>query len=90
MGAARDVFFGNRLLIPMDLADRCEAFFKKLFEGQSQFDLALDPGVENSLQREATWGSAVRIAFDEVPALLKDIESEARLVVHGGSLTQRI
>jgi len=82
--AARDALFGGRLLIPSALADRCEDFFKKMFEGQLQLGFAQSPMVQDGTQRKDFWDKAQRIAFEEVPALLKTIESEARVVIHGG------
>jgi hypothetical protein len=84
--AARDALFGGRVLMPSALADRCEDFFKKLFEGQMQLGFARSPMIQDGLQREQFWDRAQKIANEEVPALLKTIESEARVVIHGSDL----
>ncbi len=82
---ARDEFFGRRLLVPSELAVKCDGFFKKLFEGQLQLGFANDPMVIETGQRKQFWDRAATIAHSELPALLGDIEASARAVIHGSS-----
>lgn len=81
--AARDELSESRLLIPSDLAQKCDEFFKSLFEGQSQLAYAQNPIIIDGLQRKEFWDSAQKNAYQEVPTLLLQIEKAARAVIHG-------
>jgi hypothetical protein len=80
--AAYEEFLNGRLFIPSALVQQCEGFFSAVFEGQRDFSLAhipqLDPG-----KRAEFWTSAAKVAHQQVPKILEQIEEAARAVIHG-------
>jgi hypothetical protein len=80
---ARDEFFASRLLLPSDLAAQCDAFFRRLFEGQMQLGFAQNLALTDGTQRAEFWDRARKIAYEDVPKLLESIEAGARNVIHG-------
>ena len=83
IAAARDELSISRLLIPSDLAQRCDEFFKSLFDGQLKLAYAQTPTLIDGMQRKEFWDSAAKNAYQEIPALLQQIEDAARAVIHG-------
>jgi hypothetical protein len=76
----------GHLWISPEIIGLCEKFFNRAGVGYSKFDCAIHIplGTEGELRKEC-WDSAMKIAFEELPKLLQDIESSARKTVHGGS-----
>ncbi len=83
IASAHDELLQSRLLIPPDLARQCDAFFRTLFEGQSNLAYAQHPMVVNALQRAEFWDRAKNTAYNDIPKLLEQIEKAARTVIHG-------
>jgi hypothetical protein len=84
MVAAQEEFLSGRLFIPPSLVQRCDGFFNAVFEGQQDFTLAHDPMMDPS-KRAEFWSSAATVAHQQVPAILAQIENEARALIHGES-----
>jgi len=61
---------------------QCDAFFKKLFEGQAELAFATHPMVWNAMQRASYWDKAKAIAYEQIPQLRREIEKTARSVIH--------
>lgn len=80
--AARDELSAGRLLIPAALADQCDAFFKRLFEGQVELAFATHPMIWDAMQRAGYWDKAKAIAYEQIPQLRREIEKTARGVIH--------
>jgi hypothetical protein len=80
--AARDELLAGRLLIPAALAEQCDVFFNKLFEGQSELAFATHPMVWDAMQRASYWDKAKAIAYEQVPQLRREIEKTARSIIH--------
>lgn len=76
-------FAMGRLLLPSDVAEQVDAFFQKVSEGQIQFSFANHPMTPNGHERAQFWEKAGTIAYQEVPALLRVIEQQARSIIHG-------
>ncbi len=76
----------GHLWILSEIRCQCEEFLNRCRVGYSKFDCAIciPLGTEGELRKEC-WDSAMKIAFEELPKLLQDIESSARKTVHGGS-----
>jgi hypothetical protein len=83
---AEEQLVNVRLWISPDIIGLCEKFFNRAGVGYSKFDCTIHIllGTEGELRKEC-WDSAMKIAFEELPKLLQDIESSARKTVHGGS-----
>lgn len=79
--AARDELSAGRLLIPPALAEQCEAFFKKLFEGQTEYAFAAHPMVWDGMPRASYWDKAKAIAYEQIPQLRRESEKIARSVI---------
>ena len=86
IASARDELSAGRLLVPRQLAEQCDKFFAKLFEGQSDLGFANHPMVVDGLQRAQFWDKAKSVAYKEVPELRKEIENAARVAIHGNEL----
>ena len=78
--SAQDTFSECHLLIPSLLAQQCDAFFATLFNGQLNLQCAeMVPGNE----RAELFQDARDTAFKQMPALLQQIENDARSLIHG-------
>lgn len=76
-------FAMGRLLLPGDVAKQVDAFFQKVSEGQVQFDMAKHPMVSDGHVRAQCWEKAGTIAYQEIPSLLRIIEEQAHIIIHG-------
>jgi hypothetical protein len=88
---AEEQLANGHLWITPEIIGLCEKFFNRGGVGYSKFDCAfrIPLGTEGELRKEC-WDSAMKIAFEELPKLLQDIESSARKAVHGGSVQARL
>jgi hypothetical protein len=82
MKAAYEEFLNGRLFIPSSLVQECDAFFSAVFEGQRDFSLANLPQIDPT-KRAEFWTSAAKVAHQQVPKILTEIEGAARAVIHG-------
>ena len=73
----------TRLLLPVELADKCEAFFPKINEGLHHRYMAQSGLIPSGPERADAWRKAVETAYRDLPALLRSIEGAARVVIHG-------
>lgn len=80
--SARKTFSNARLLFPLALAEQCEKFFNCMFKGQSYLASALHPGPVDGHQRGGFWDKAAKIAHEELPSILAEIERTARNLIH--------
>jgi hypothetical protein len=82
MDAAREELLNGRLFIPLALVQQCEGFFEAVFEGQRDFALAhllaIDPA-----KRAEFWSAAAKVAHQQVPKILQQIDEAARALIHG-------
>jgi len=83
--SARDVLLEGRLLLPQELAERCDRFFDSIFEGQMHLAIAEQPEITDARQRLEIRKKAQKIAGEEVPTILEQIDKAARNVIHGKS-----
>lgn len=83
IASARDTLSEGRLLIPLELTHECDRFFNSLFQGQLHLAIAENPMVVNGLQRAAFRNEAQKIALQEIPSILDQIDKAARVVIHG-------
>jgi len=81
IAAAQDGLLNCRLLIPPKLTEQCEEFFKALRLGQSELWLA--QAVQVGTQRAEVWDRARKIAYAQIPDLLRGIDEFARQVIRG-------
>lgn len=83
MGAAlkraEDEFSASCLLLPRDLADQIEAFFRKMFE--SRVAIGGTHLIPAGGARAEAWEEVQRISHEEIPALLRGIETSARHII---------
>ena len=79
---ARDELLVGRLLIPVELVERCDHLFKTLLDGRASLDYATDPMVIDGNQRKRLFDAASGVAYKEVPALLAELEATARAIIH--------
>jgi hypothetical protein len=86
IASARDALSDGGLLIPLALTQQCDGFFNSLFEGQRDLAFAEHPMVVDALQRADFRDRAQKIAVEEVPSILAQIEKAARNVIHGEPL----
>lgn len=82
MDSARDELVQGRLLIPPALVQQCDAFFKAVFEGRLDFSFANNPVVDPT-ERAKYWNSAAKVAYQELPKVLQQIDEAARILIHG-------
>jgi hypothetical protein len=82
VGAVREEFLNGRLFVPSSIVQQCEGFFNAVFEGQRDFALAHDPMMDPA-KRAEFWKSAATVARQRIPEILRQIESEARALIHG-------
>jgi len=82
MGDAREEFLNGRLLIPSALVQQCEGFFSTVLEGRTSFAWAHHPDVD-PIKRAEYWAAAAKVAHQEVPKILRQIDEAARDVIHG-------
>jgi hypothetical protein len=81
IASARKTFSNARILLPLALAEQCEKFFNCMFKGQSYLASALQWPVEGH-QRAGFWDTAAKIAHEELPSTLAEIERTARNLIH--------
>jgi hypothetical protein len=74
----------GRLFITSELSQQCDAFFNKMYDGQSQLDIFYNPMMMASggEQRAKFWANAQAIAYEDIPKLLNEIAESARAVIH--------
>jgi hypothetical protein len=84
--SAQAVLAQGRLLIPAELVDLCDQYLGKISEALGNFHLAQDPMVPHGPERAAFWDKASKIAHDEIPRALLQIEGIARSLIHNQSL----
>jgi hypothetical protein len=80
---AHNEFMMGRLFLPVDVANQVVGFFQLVYKGQSQFSLARHPMIPNGQERAKFWDEAGKIAHQEIPALLRTIEEQARSIIYG-------
>jgi hypothetical protein len=73
----------GRLLMPPELVEQCDKFFKLVFDINVDLSFAHHPMIIDGLQRAKFWDSAQSTAYEKLPALLQQIEKSARSVIHG-------
>jgi hypothetical protein len=83
IASARDILADGRLLLPLDLTQQCDLFFKFLFHGQTDLALAQHPALVHGLQRAEFWDKAQKTAHEVVPKILQQIENAGRILIHG-------
>jgi hypothetical protein len=83
IASALDALSDGRLLIPSNIAQQCDRFFKSLLEGQTHLAFAQHPMIVDGLQRAEFWEKAKETAYKEIPGILHEIEKAARNVIHG-------
>jgi hypothetical protein len=81
--AASDELLNARLLLPAELANQCEELLRETLEWNQVFGWARDPVVQNGHERKKLWDRAQDKAFVVLPRLLREIEAEARRLIHG-------
>ncbi len=82
MDAAREELLNGRLFIPLALVQQCEGFFDAVFEGRRDFALAHLLAVDPA-KRAEFWSAAAKVAHQQVPKILQQIDDAARAVIHG-------
>jgi hypothetical protein len=83
MLSAYDEFSNSRLLLTPHLAQQCDAFFRKMYEGQVDMDLFYNPMLTKSGDQQVKfWDDAQASAYNEIPKLLNEIEMSARNIIH--------
>jgi hypothetical protein len=82
MQSALNELMQGRLLIPSPLAQQCDSFFNAILKGRLTFSFANEP-ILDPTKRAESWMAAARIAHEEVPKILAQIEQAARAVIHG-------
>ena len=80
--SANDKVVECRLLIPPELAQQCDEFFKILFGGQIDLNFAHQEVIVDGHQRAKFSDSARNTAFKKIPNLLEQIEKVARSLIH--------
>src|ERR1700687_4309038 len=85
VASAQETIVRGRLLVPADLVDLCEFFFRRISQGLADFALAQEPMVANGWQRATFWDNAATSANNDLPAILEKIEEAARNLVHTSS-----
>lgn len=73
------------LLLPGDVAGKVDTFFQKVSEEQRQLEMANHPMVADGQERAKFWKKAGTIAYQEIPALLRSIEEQARNIIQGSN-----
>lgn len=81
--SAQDTFSECHLLIPSLLAQQCDAFFTTLFSGQCKLQFAHQIVTVSGNERAELFQDARDTAFKQMPALLQQIENDARSLIHG-------
>jgi hypothetical protein len=86
MSAADDEFLNGKLLLPEALANLVEHFFIAMSQGQSRFALAVAPlfegyAVHLGHQRAELWNAAAKVAYEQLPEILRQIEETARDII---------
>lgn len=82
VASSRDELFGSRLLLPESLAAQCEKVLEETFQWQMLLSSARDPMVQDGYERRALFNRAQEKAFQSIPKLLRDMEVEARRLIH--------
>ena len=86
IAAASDEFIDNYLLLPETLTVILNIFFQKIDYARRDLGFALSSEFPSGPARAALFDKAATAAFQELPAILKAIEVEARSVIHGDEL----
>ena len=81
VASARETFLEGRLFIPPDLVQQCDRFLASVVEGQMNYAHARQPAIIDGHQRAEFWDRARKIAYEEAPVILQQIEDAARIVV---------
>ena len=79
--AVEDLLNGS-LFIPAALVRQCEAFVKAVQMGRNTFAIAHDRLMEPR-KRAELWAAAARVAYEDLPKLLAQIEEAGRTLIHG-------
>jgi hypothetical protein len=79
---SRDFFAKTRLLLPEPLVQQMERFFGKLIVANHELAVAQHPTTPNGHAKANAFTEAKKIAYDEIPALLRAIEVDARALIH--------
>jgi hypothetical protein len=74
---------GWRLLIPRELVEQCDKFFKLVLDIEIDLSIAEHPMIADAEQSAKFWDSAKATAYEKLPALLEQIENAARSEIHG-------
>jgi hypothetical protein len=80
--AAKAELNTQRLLIPRALADKMDQFFEKLHRARTSFTVAFGDRFPEE-KRNDRWQDFYTVAFEDIPELLRLIESDARYLIHG-------
>jgi hypothetical protein len=80
---AQREFVRGCLLLPVAVEEQINVFFQKISEGLVTLRLAKHPMIPDGQKRTEFWEEAGKIAYQEIPALLKIIKDQARLIIHG-------
>lgn len=80
---AHKEFAMGRLLLRGDIAEKVDVFFRKIFEMQVEFSMAKHPMVPDGNVRAQYWEKAGKIAYQEIPSLLRIIEEQAHIIIYG-------
>ncbi|MGD0291317.1 MAG: hypothetical protein ABSC63_16915 [Candidatus Binataceae bacterium] len=81
MKAAYEGFLDGRLFIPLSLVQLCEDFFTAASQGELKFAIfSLYPIAGR--ERADLWDAAAKIAHQQLPNILRQIDDTARGIIH--------
>jgi hypothetical protein len=82
-GIAVSEFINGKLIIPNDIADKCNTFFNLLIDAQTQLAIGKQSLLMGDGHGHAEkWEEAAKIAHSRIPLLLSEIEESARQIIH--------
>ncbi|MDR3793121.1 MAG: hypothetical protein P4L03_07060 [Terracidiphilus sp.] len=84
-------FVDSKLIVPKDIADKCDAFFGLLQDAEIQLAIGKESlRAGDGLEHAERWGEAGKIAHTKIPALLVEIERSARQIIHEESKSPQV
>jgi hypothetical protein len=72
----------SRVLIPRELATKCDQFVDGLFQGQRYLAFAAHREIADTLQRAEFREKGAKAAYEQIPQLLEEICDGAQTIIH--------
>jgi hypothetical protein len=79
--SAYKILTEGRLLISASITVQCEHFFSLLRHAMVNYSNARAPDIVDGHQRATSWDRASKIAYEELPKILEQIETAARQMI---------